>query len=213
MTENSAWTSTIRFNIPLQCYFKGKANTTTFSFGIGRTSNLESFTCSLDLKVSTLLLWKKEIPMCANTDPLLCSCTVWVAGVKRSRRKGPTKMQQALNAGNVHSKRTVSKPLILSVIEASFQLLADPRLWWWSLSNALCSWLFVTGNLLVVTFWRTNYEFQAVAHLRIFGSTCSRLIIKICWMALLHYCIINLYAHVKEAEKKFLGNVSIFFIF
>ena len=58
----------------------------------------------------------------------------------------------------------------------------------------------MTGNLLVVTFWRANYEFQAVGdHKNLLDGT----------PALLYY----LYAHVKEAEKKFLENVSIFFIF
>ena len=118
--------------------------------------------------VSTpLLLWRKEIPMCANTWSWLLSLVQLysqsdVAGVNWSRRKGPTKMQQALNAGNVHSKRTVSKPLILLVMKASFVLLSDPRLWWWHVATRYGSWLFVTGNLLVVTFWRANYEFQAV---------------------------------------------------
>ena len=70
----------------------------------------------------------------------------------------------------------------------------------------------MTGNLLVVTFWRANYEFQAVKpwnfqidvlpydHKSLLDGT----------PALLYY---YLYAHVKEAAKKFLGNVSIFFIF
>ena len=59
----------------------------------------------------------------------------------------------------------------------------------------------MTGNLLVVTFWRADYEFKAVGdHKNLLDGT----------PALLYY---YLYAHVKEAEKKFLGNVSIFFIF
>ena len=74
----------------------------------------------------------------------------------------------------------------------------------------------MTGNLLVVTFWRANYEFQAVAvawNFRIDVLPYDHKNLLDGTPALLYKDPINLYAHVKEAEKKFLGNVSIFFIF
>ena len=89
---------------------QGKQDVQAFSFGIGRTSNLESFTCSLDLKVrqhttSTVKKRNSEVRQHLRMTSLSCEIgqSVSRSGGKLSHRKGPTKMQQGLNAGNVHS--------------------------------------------------------------------------------------------------------------
>ena len=184
---------------------QGKQDVQGFSFGIGRTSDLKSFTSSLDLKVRTVK--KRNSDVRQHWWWLLSFVQLYsqsdVAGVNWSRRKGPTKMQQALNAGNVHSKRTVSKPLILSVIKGSFVLLADPRLWWWSLSN--------TWWQLTFRDWQLVGCYVLARELGILGNGSPwnfridvlppGMIIKICWMALLHYCII-IYMHMWRKQRK-----------
>ena len=118
-------------------------------------------------------------------------------------------MQQALNAGNVHSKRTVSKPLILLVIKALSVMLTDPRLWRLSLSNAL--WQLTFHDWQLVGCCLLGARTKVFVRVGIFGSTCS--CIKSQKLLDGSHLFPNLYEHEKEAEKKFLGTVSIFFIF
>ena len=132
--------------------------------------------------------------MCANIDIItslsyvaqLYSLTD-VAGLKGSRRKGPTKMQQALNAGNVHSKRTVSKPLILLVIKSLFVVLTDLRLLWLSLSKVL--WQLTFHDWQLVCCCRLGARTNLLYECRIFSDRHAPVLInhKSCWMAVTYF--------------------------
>ena len=107
MTENSAWTSAIRFNILLQCYFKGKANR-TFRHSASRSGEPATWNPSPALwtwkYVSTpllplsstevIMIIKSQVSVCSLQYPKGTSPRVPKARAQRTRSSQRTSAEE-----------------------------------------------------------------------------------------------------------------------